>query len=107
MTSTPQGRARPQSFFSERRTTSSVSLTVNGAVFVVAFEDPRVTLLDLLRKRLHKVGTKEGCDRGQCGACTVLLNGRRTDACLVLAITRDGASVTTIECLVDGDLLYP
>jgi xanthine dehydrogenase YagT iron-sulfur-binding subunit len=87
--------------------TLSISLTVNGAAHVVTLEDPRVTLLDLLRERLHLTGTKKGCDRGQCGACTVLLDGRRTNACLVLAVAQDGAAVTTIEGLADGDRLHP
>jgi xanthine dehydrogenase YagT iron-sulfur-binding subunit len=87
--------------------TLSISLTVNGAAHAVTLEDPRVTLLDLLRERLHLTGTKKGCDRGQCGACTVLLDGRRTNACLVLAVAQDGAAVTTIEGLADGDRLHP
>jgi xanthine dehydrogenase YagT iron-sulfur-binding subunit len=85
----------------------SVSLTVNRAAHTVALEDPRVTLLDLLRERLHLTGTKKGCDRGQCGACTVLLDGRRINACLVLAAAQDGAAVVTIEGLADGDHLHP
>ena len=89
----------------------SISLTVNGTAHAVTLEDPRVTLLDLLRERLHLTGTKKGCDRGQCGACTVLLDGRRTNACLVLAVAQDGAAVTTIEGLAqggaEGDHLHP
>jgi xanthine dehydrogenase YagT iron-sulfur-binding subunit len=85
----------------------SISLTVNGTARAVTIEDPRVTLLDLLRERLQLTGTKKGCDRGQCGACTVLLNGRRTNACLVLAAAQDGATVTTIEGLAQGDHLHP
>jgi xanthine dehydrogenase YagT iron-sulfur-binding subunit len=85
----------------------SISLTVNGTAHAVTVEDPRVTLLDLLRERLQLTGTKKGCDRGQCGACTVLLDGRRTNACLVLAVAQDGASVTTIEGLAEGDQLHP
>jgi xanthine dehydrogenase YagT iron-sulfur-binding subunit len=85
----------------------SISLTVNGTAHAVTLEDPRVTLLDLLRERLHLTGTKKGCDRGQCGACTVLLDGRRTNACLVLAVAQDGAAVTTIEGLAQGDALHP
>ncbi|TXM70902.1 (2Fe-2S)-binding protein [Methylobacterium sp. WL12] len=82
-------------------------LTVNGTAREVLLEDPRVTLLDLLRERLHLTGSKKGCDRGQCGACTVLVDGRRINACLALAISLDGASVTTIEGLADGDRLHP
>ncbi len=85
----------------------SIALTVNGALHRVELEDPRVTLLDLLRERLHLTGAKKGCDRGQCGACTVLLDGRRTNACLVLAAGQDGADVLTIEGLATGDLLHP
>ena len=82
-------------------------LTVNGTAREVLLEDPRVTLLDLLRERLHLTGSKKGCDRGQCGACTVLVDGRRINACLALAVSLDGASVITIEGLADGDRLHP
>jgi len=85
----------------------SVTLTINGARKDVVLEDPRVTLLDLLRERLRLTGTKKGCDRGQCGACTVLVDGRRINACLALAVSLDGAEVTTIEGLADGDVLHP
>ncbi|SOC82489.1 xanthine dehydrogenase YagT iron-sulfur-binding subunit [Ensifer adhaerens] len=85
----------------------SISLTINGASHDVALDDPRVTLLDLLRERLHLTGTKKGCDRGQCGACTVLVDGRRINSCLTLALSLDGASVTTIEGLADGENLHP
>jgi xanthine dehydrogenase YagT iron-sulfur-binding subunit len=85
----------------------SIALTVNGAPHRVELEDPRVTLLDLLRERLHLTGTKKGCDRGQCGACTVLLDGRRTNACLALAAAHDGADVLTIEGLASGGELHP
>jgi xanthine dehydrogenase YagT iron-sulfur-binding subunit len=85
----------------------SISLTVNGERRNVDFEDPRVTLLDLLRERLDLTGTKKGCDRGQCGACTVLLNGRRINSCLALALSCDGAEVVTIEGLADGGELHP
>ena len=85
----------------------SISLTVNGAPRQVLLEDPRVTLLDLLRERLDLTGTKKGCDRGQCGACTVLLDGRRVNACLVLAVAHDGADVLTIEGLGSEEHLHP
>jgi xanthine dehydrogenase YagT iron-sulfur-binding subunit len=84
-----------------------ISLTVNGERRDVDLEDPRVTLLDLLRERLDLTGTKKGCDRGQCGACTVLVDGRRINSCLALALSLDGAEVTTIEGLADGDKLHP
>src|ERR1700735_4217672 len=83
------------------------SLTVNGMRRDIEIEDPRVTLLDLRRERLHLTGTKKGCDRGQCGACTVLLDGRRINSCLALAISHDGADVLTIEGVPRGDQLHP
>jgi xanthine dehydrogenase YagT iron-sulfur-binding subunit len=85
----------------------SINFTVNGVRRTVEFDDPRVTLLDLLRERLHLTGTKKGCDRGQCGACTVLLDGRRVNACLALAVSHDGADVLTIEGLARGNALHP
>src|SRR5208282_125120 len=87
--------------------TFSLSLTVNGERRDVALDDPRVTLLDLLRERLDLTGTKKGCDRGQCGACTVLVDGRRINSCLALAVSCDGAQVLTIEGLARGDALHP
>ena len=87
--------------------TFAISLTINGDVHAIALDDPRVTLLDLLRERLHLTGTKKGCDRGQCGACTVLVDGRRMNACLALAVSQDGTSITTIEGLARGDILHP
>jgi xanthine dehydrogenase YagT iron-sulfur-binding subunit len=75
----------------------AISLTVNGASQRIVVDDPRVTLLDLLRERLDLTGTKKGCDRGQCGACTVLLDGRRINSCLALAVSHDGAEIVTIE----------
>jgi len=84
-----------------------LSLTVNGVTQDVALDDPRVTLLDLLRERLDLTGTKKGCDRGQCGACTVLVDGRRINSCLALAISCDGAEVLTIEGLAQGGALHP
>jgi xanthine dehydrogenase YagT iron-sulfur-binding subunit len=87
--------------------TLSITLTVNDVLRTVALEDPRVTLLDLLRERLDLTGTKKGCDRGQCGACTVLVDGRRINSCLALAISHDGADVLTIEGLARGDVLHP
>jgi xanthine dehydrogenase YagT iron-sulfur-binding subunit len=85
----------------------SISLIINGARQDVDLEDPRVTLLDLLRERLHLTGTKKGCDRGQCGACTVLVDGRRINSCLALAVSLDGADVLTIEGVARGDQLHP
>ncbi len=85
----------------------ATTLTVNGVTRAIELDDPRVTLLDLLRERLDLTGTKKGCDRGQCGACTVLIDGRRINSCLVLAVSLDGARVTTIEGLAQGDRLHP
>src|SRR6202161_1082809 len=80
-----------------------ISLTINGVRRDVELDDPRVTLLDLLRERLHLTGTKKGCDRGQCGACTVLVDGRRINSCLALAISHDGADILTIEGIARGE----
>ena len=85
----------------------SISLTVNGVRRDIELGDPRVTLLDLLRERLDLTGTKKGCDRGQCGACTMLVDGRRINSCLALAISHHGADILTIEGLARGDQLHP
>jgi xanthine dehydrogenase YagT iron-sulfur-binding subunit len=85
----------------------STTLTVNGVTRAIELDDPRVTLLDLLRERLDLTGTKKGCDRGQCGACTVIVDGRRINSCLALAISHDGAHVVTIEGVAHGDRLHP
>ena len=85
----------------------SITLTVNSVERMLELEDPRVTLLDLLRERLHLTGTKKGCDRGQCGACTILIDGRRMNACLALAVSHDGAHVLTIEGVAHDDELHP
>ena len=85
----------------------SISLVINGESRTVALDDSRVTLLDLLRERLGLTGAKKGCDRGQCGACTVLVDERRVNSCLALAVALDGAEIVTIEGLADGDALHP
>src|SRR5260370_9535472 len=85
----------------------TISLTVNGVARDIPLDDPRVTLLDLLRERLDLTGTKKGCDRGQCGACTVLVDGRRINSCLALALSCDGAHVLTIEGVAQGEALHP
>ncbi|WCB96864.1 Aldehyde oxidoreductase iron-sulfur-binding subunit PaoA [Baekduia alba] len=82
-------------------------LHVNGERQVLAGVDARTTLLDLLRERLDLTGAKKGCNRGECGACTVLLDGQRVNGCLVLAASTDGREVTTVEGLADGDALHP
>ena len=84
----------------------SISLQLNGQSRQLDVL-PWTTLLDLLREQLDLVGSKKGCDHGQCGACTVLLNGKRVNACLTLAVMCDGAELITIEGLADGDQLHP
>src|SRR5690606_34686002 len=86
-------------------TTQPISLTVNGEQHRLAV-DPDVTLLDALREHLRLSGTKKGCDHGQCGACTVLVDGRRVNSCLTLAVMQEGRSVTTIEGLADAGQLH-
>jgi len=85
---------------------SFITLTVNGAKEQLEIA-PWVTLLDALREYLDLTGTKKGCDHGQCGACTVLVNGKRINSCLTLAVMHDGAEVTTIEGLATGEALHP
>ena len=85
----------------------SLRLTLNGEQREMTLDDPRVTLLDLLRERLQLTGTKKGCDRGQCGACTVLVDGRRINSCLTLAASHDGADILTIEGVAQGEHLHP
>jgi xanthine dehydrogenase YagT iron-sulfur-binding subunit len=87
-------------------TSTRVSLTVNGRRVTVTV-DNRTSLLDLLREHLELPGTKKGCDAGACGACTVLVDGRRVNGCLTLAVRLEGAEVTTIEGLANGDDLHP
>jgi xanthine dehydrogenase YagT iron-sulfur-binding subunit len=84
-----------------------LTLTINGARREIDLDDPRVTLLDLLRERLHLTGAKKGCDRGQCGACTVLVDGRRVNACLTLALSCEGRDVLTIEGVGREGALHP
>lgn len=84
----------------------SITLQLNGEHREVEVY-PWTTLLDLLREQLHLTGTKKGCDHGQCGACTVLLNGKRINSCLTLAVMHDGAELTTIEGLANGEALHP
>jgi xanthine dehydrogenase YagT iron-sulfur-binding subunit len=84
----------------------TVSMTVNGASTTLAV-DPRLSLLDLLREKLHLTGTKKGCNQGACGACTVLVDGRRVVSCLALAALHEGTEVTTIEGLSRDGQLHP
>ena len=85
----------------------SITLTINGTERAISLDDPRITLLDLLRERLGLTGAKKGCDRGQCGACTVLVDGRRVNSCLALALSQDGTDILTIEGVAHGDQLHP
>ena len=86
--------------------TATITLTINGQVKQVQVE-PWTVLIDLLREHLDLTGTKKGCDHGQCGSCTVLLNGRRVLSCMTLAVMEDGAELTTIEGLGAADVLHP
>lgn len=90
----------------ESRRLPALALTVNGRLHRIRI-DPRTSLLDLLREELALTGTKKGCDRGQCGACTVLVNGRRIVSCLSLAATHEGDEVTTVEGLAQDGKLHP
>ncbi|WNF25515.1 2Fe-2S iron-sulfur cluster-binding protein [Streptomyces sp. C11-1] len=85
---------------------STVTLYVNGTATTLTI-DHRSTVLETLRDRLGLTGAKKGCDHGQCGACTVLVDGRRVTSCLLLAVTQDGAAITTVEGLADGGTLHP
>jgi xanthine dehydrogenase YagT iron-sulfur-binding subunit len=85
---------------------SSITLNLNGAPAKLDVA-PWTTLLDALREYLDLTGTKKGCDHGQCGACTVLVDGKRINSCMTLAIMKDGATVTTIEGLAQGGVLHP
>src|SRR6266446_5497221 len=90
----------------DRLSAVAVTLQVNGRKHDLKLE-PRVTLLDALREHVGLTGTKKGCDHGQCGACTVLIDGRRVYSCLTLAAVAVGTEITTIEGLADGDKLHP
>jgi len=85
---------------------AEIDLRINGEEHRLEV-DVRTTLLDLLRENLGLTGAKKGCDHGQCGACTILLDGRRANACLTLAVAHDGAELTTVEGLAAGDELHP
>ncbi|MFF7451747.1 MULTISPECIES: 2Fe-2S iron-sulfur cluster-binding protein [unclassified Streptomyces] len=87
-------------------TSSDITLNINGEKHTLPV-DHRTTLLDALRERLDLTGTKKGCDQGQCGACTVLLDGRRAVSCLQLAVAAEGREITTIEGMAEGDRLHP
>ncbi len=109
MPTTPHSPARPdpgRAVAARPIGTVPVTLTINGRERRLAVE-PWTTLLDLLREREDLTGTKKGCDHGQCGACTVLVDGRRINSCLKLAVSLDGASIVTIEGLAQGGELHP
>jgi xanthine dehydrogenase YagT iron-sulfur-binding subunit len=89
-----------------RSNTETIQLAVNGTEHSLTLE-PRVTLLDALRDRIGLTGTKKGCDQGTCGACSVLVNDRRINSCLTLAVMHEGDRITTIEGLASGDTLHP
>src|SRR6202008_1809593 len=88
------------------RSDVTVDLQINGRAHTLML-DPRTTLLDALREHLGLTGSKKGCDQGQCGACTVIVNGQRINSCLTLAAMHNGDDITTIEGLVNGDELHP
>jgi len=86
--------------------THSTSLVVNGISYNLKLL-PWVSLLDVLREEIHLTGTKKGCEHGQCGACTVLVDGKRILSCLTLGVMKDGSTITTIEGIADGEQLHP
>ncbi len=99
--------ARRQGTGREEHRTIDVALTINGAEHRLAGIEAHTTLLDALRDHLHLTGTKKGCGLGQCGACTVHMDGRRVNSCLALAVMQRGKAITTIEGLADQDTLHP
>ncbi len=101
-----QGSAQPAAAGSSAPATVPVRLTINGQVHELTL-DARTTLLDTLREHLRLTGSKKGCDHGQCGACTVLVNGRRINSCLTLAVMHPGDEIVTIEGLGDPEHLHP
>ena len=101
-----QAEAAAPSIPSARQTSLAVTLDVNGKSQRLQL-DNRTTLLDALREHLHLTGTKKGCDHGQCGACTIIVDGRRINSCLTLAVMHDGSRVTTIEGLGQPGKLHP
>ena len=100
------GEARVNERATEGADGVPITLTINGERRALRVA-PWVTLVDLLREQLDLMGTKKGCDHGQCGACTVLIDGERINSCLILAVARDGAEVRTVEGLAEGDTLHP
>jgi xanthine dehydrogenase YagT iron-sulfur-binding subunit len=105
VTTAPSG-GNAQAAAATKLVTSTVSFTVNGEAQMLAL-DTRTTLLDALREHLHLTGSKKGCDHGQCGACTVIVDGRRMTSCLTLAVMHEGHAITTIEGLGTPENLHP
>ena len=106
LTSTSVGQPVPSDTTIATSESVKVNLSINGTKYALDM-DPRVTLLDALRERLQLTGSKKGCDHGQCGACTVLVNGRRINSCLTLAVMHEGDEIKTIEGLANGEDLHP
>jgi xanthine dehydrogenase YagT iron-sulfur-binding subunit len=106
LTSTSVGQPVPSDTTIATSESVKVNLSINGKKYALDV-DTRVTLLDALRERLQLTGSKKGCDHGQCGACTVLVNGRRINSCLTLAVMHEGDEITTIEGLANGEDLHP
>jgi xanthine dehydrogenase YagT iron-sulfur-binding subunit len=106
MSMSSDATAQPRAANGASSSAVSVNLTVNGTRHALTL-DPRSTLLDVLREHLDLTGSKKGCDQGQCGACTVLIDGRRVVSCLTLAVMTDGKSITTIEGLAKNGTLHP
>ena len=106
LNSAPLGQINPTSAGGPATDSVSLQLKINGKTYALDI-DPRVSLLDALRERLQLTGSKKGCDHGQCGACTVLVNGRRINSCLTLAVMHEGDEITTIEGLPNSEDLHP
>ena len=104
--SVPDGGLQEVSASTAAFETVAVRLRVNGTNYGLRL-DPRTSLLNLLREQLDLPGTKKGCDHGQCGACTVIINGKRINSCLTLAVIYDGSEITTVEGLAKGEELHP